>query len=545
MVKTKHKTKHKKERPIMNPDSNETQINNAEKSEITHDPSKTVLDPKINTYKFIRFKPFNQGFRWKNPGTIAFVILFAAVGCYFIYNSFAATGTVTAIEAESMTLPTGTTIVADSTSSGGKAIDIIKNGTASTVFSLPSSASSVSVSAKGTACAKFYPVLNLQVNGITVLKQTVKSTAWNTYSISTTQTAGTKTLAIVFTNNYGSSSCARHLYVDKVTFIGDSGPISTAPTVSLSTSPTTVTSGGTSTLTWTSTNANNCSASGGWSGSQATYGSGTTGILNTTTTFNLNCTGSGGTTTATTNVTVTTPPPPPAATGKTLEINTTNYPRIYGNCATIVPATATAKAQLSFNITSACNPAGDGHYRTDWSNIDTFTADKTLCSSIPINFPNGVPAIGSGSWLQFAEAKIPSTAYADWALYVHNKFDGSSGTEFDLRMAWVSGSTSGPVTYGTGHPSLWHGGTPASGWNTFVICSNYSATTSGFLDLYLNGVLVRSISGVAILQGQTTDDLDINDYTGGSPANIMTHGAPMLGTTVESVKQAGGWNSAP
>jgi hypothetical protein len=192
------------------------------------------------------------------------------------------------------------------------------------------------------------------------------------------------------------------------------------------------------------------------------------------------------------------------------------------------------------NLTSSCNPAGDGHYRIDWANKGTFTTAVTTCASVPIVFPHGTQAIRSGSWWQFAEAKTPATAWADWALYLANRAGG--GTQFDFRMNYVSG----PATNGTSHRSLWHGGNPTSGWNTFVVCSNYATNTSGFLTLYLNGNRVFSTSGVYILKGQTVDDLVLNNYTGGSPApNCVIHGAPKVGPTLAAVEQAGGWNSRP
>ena len=46
--------------------------------------------------------------------------------------------------------------------------------------------------------------------------------------------------------------------------------------MSLTANPTSVATGGTSTLTWTTTNATSCTASGGWSGSQTLNGSATT-----------------------------------------------------------------------------------------------------------------------------------------------------------------------------------------------------------------------------------------------------------------------------
>ncbi|MBY0328575.1 hypothetical protein K2Q02_00555, partial [Patescibacteria group bacterium] len=85
-----------------------------------------------------------------------------------------------------------------------------------------------------------------------------------------------------------------------------------APTASISVSPTSVTSGGTSTITWSSTNATSCTAGGSWSGAKATSGSGWTPALYADTTYSLYCTGAGGTSAtqyATVTVGVATPAP--------------------------------------------------------------------------------------------------------------------------------------------------------------------------------------------------------------------------------------------
>lgn len=75
------------------------------------------------------------------------------------------------------------------------------------------------------------------------------------------------------------------------------------PTVTLSATPTAVTSGATTSLTWSSTNATGCTASGGWSGTRATSGTATSAALTADTTFSLSCAGAGGS--ANTSVTVT------------------------------------------------------------------------------------------------------------------------------------------------------------------------------------------------------------------------------------------------
>jgi PKD repeat protein len=78
-----------------------------------------------------------------------------------------------------------------------------------------------------------------------------------------------------------------------------------APTVTLSAEPQSIVVGDSSTLTWSTTNADTCQALGGWSGERpAAGGSESTGTLTATTVYTLTCTGVGGTTGASVTVTV-------------------------------------------------------------------------------------------------------------------------------------------------------------------------------------------------------------------------------------------------
>ncbi|MDT7555473.1 MAG: hypothetical protein QOI16_4472, partial [Pseudonocardiales bacterium] len=67
------------------------------------------------------------------------------------------------------------------------------------------------------------------------------------------------------------------------------------PTVILSVSPTSITSGQSATLTWSSTHAVSCTASGAWSGSEAVTGSqAVTPAASGSVTYTLTCTGASG-----------------------------------------------------------------------------------------------------------------------------------------------------------------------------------------------------------------------------------------------------------
>jgi len=80
-----------------------------------------------------------------------------------------------------------------------------------------------------------------------------------------------------------------------------------APSVTISVSPTTITAGQAATLTWSSTNATACTATGAWSGTQATSGTASESPTSSgTSSYTLTCTGSGGSGNATAALTVNT-----------------------------------------------------------------------------------------------------------------------------------------------------------------------------------------------------------------------------------------------
>src|SRR5688572_27952500 len=88
-----------------------------------------------------------------------------------------------------------------------------------------------------------------------------------------------------------------------------------SPTVTLTASPRTVSPGGASTLSWSSTRTTACTASGAWSGAKALSGSQSTGALNSSATYTISCAGAGGSTArASVTVAVASATPPPTVT---------------------------------------------------------------------------------------------------------------------------------------------------------------------------------------------------------------------------------------
>ncbi|MCX6701588.1 MAG: hypothetical protein NTX96_00065, partial [Candidatus Zambryskibacteria bacterium] len=77
-----------------------------------------------------------------------------------------------------------------------------------------------------------------------------------------------------------------------------------SPTVVITANPTSVSYNGSSTLTWSSTNATSCTASGDWSGTKVISGSELQNNLTSNKNYTITCIGAGGSASANANVTV-------------------------------------------------------------------------------------------------------------------------------------------------------------------------------------------------------------------------------------------------
>ncbi len=143
------------------------------------------------------------------------------------------------------------------------------------------------------------------------------ATAASTAHVTSSLNAGTNTVKIIGKKN--------DVRVDKLLLLSSSSTCTPSnnfnngqpgencttppPSVTFTSSPTSVTSGGSSTLNWSSTNATSCTASGDWSGSKAASGSESRTNITQNRTYNLSCTGPGGTSAQSASVTVQTPAP--------------------------------------------------------------------------------------------------------------------------------------------------------------------------------------------------------------------------------------------
>ena len=123
----------------------------------------------------------------------------------------------TTIEAESMVVSPASAgrVIADSSASGGYALELYKKSSASTNLSLPASFSVV-IRAKRHSCLGA-PKMTVLIDGNAIFETTVSATSWTNYTTTATINAGTHTLSIAFTNALNIFFCRRGLFLDTVT----------------------------------------------------------------------------------------------------------------------------------------------------------------------------------------------------------------------------------------------------------------------------------------------------------------------------------------
>ncbi len=228
-------------------------------------------------------------------------------------------------------------------------------------------------------------------------------------SVSTGALTATDSYTLTCTGPGGTASDTVKVTVDLPT---------PAPTVTLAANPSAVAAGGTSTLTWTTANSNSCTASGGWSGSEATSGTFVTSELAVTTAYTLSCSGAGGTTVATAAVTVGPAPsltltatPTVVISGESATLNwtSTNTTACTASGGWVGPEPV-AGSQLTGAVTAGttysliCAGAGgtaNGSATVTTSNTASFTVtprNAALTLSQSQQFTAAVPAGGTAAW---------------------------------------------------------------------------------------------------------------------------------------------------
>ena len=256
---------------------------------------------------------------------------------------------------------------------------------------------------------------------------------------------GTKTLAVAIASAEGVTLGAT---TSAIVTIHGSG--SSAPTIALSASPTSVSSGGSSTLTWSSTNATSCTASGGWSGSHATSGSRSTGTVNASTTYTLTCTGSGGSTSQSAVVTV-------------------SETRVVGGSCTTTSGPLTLNAKVS--RASGISPLlvfFDATGTTDSS----IKANTTTFQDVTYSWNFGdTGTSGTGTWAYGSNAGRNSKNVAPGAVAAHLYDTEGGDTGYNATVTATDGTNTASCTLGvTAYDPA--GSNGFAGTNTICVASS-------------------------------------------------------------------------
>lgn len=268
--------------------------------------------------------------------------------------------------------------------------------------------------------------------------------------------------------------------------------VSPAPTLTLTATPTSVQSGGTSQLTWTTTNATACTASGSWTGSKAISGSSATAALTSNANYALTCTGNGGSVTKTASVSVVAVPtltftasPTSVQSGSSSQLawsatNATSCTASGGWTGSKGTSGSQSTGALSANasFTLTCSGAGGSASQTASVAVTAASAPTLTLGASPSSVPSGsssqlswaatsaTSCTASGSW---SGAKTTSGTQSTGALTSASSYTltctGSGGTV--ARTTSVAVSALAPtLTLSASPSSVQSGGSSQLTWST-------------------------------------------------------------------------------
>jgi len=229
------------------------------------------------------------------------------------------------------------------------------------------------------------------------------------------------------------------------------------PTVSLTATPTNIPAGGSSTLSWTSTDATSCAASGGWNGTKAVSGSQVVSGLVTQSTYTLTCNGAGGQAVASATVT-----PDPDTTAPTVSLIA---PTEGATLTGVVQLSATASDDVAVN-----NVAFSVDGVQQGSTIITAPYETSFNTA---TVPNGVHAVRATAY-----DASGNTAYSEVSVTIDNQAPPADTT---------------PPTVALTAPA---DGTTVSG-DVIVTANAADDTGVAGVKFYLNGTQIGSEATIA------------------------------------------------
>jgi hypothetical protein len=188
------------------------------------------------------------------------------------------------------------------------------------------------------------PILLMRGNGDGTFRKTEAYVSASPQYIATGDFQGTGRLSMAISNEDSENVSV---------LLNRTAPLANPqPTVAIALSSTSITVGASSTLTWSSTHATSCTASGAWSGTQPTSGTlRETPSASGSSMFALSCSGAGGTASASATLTVTAAPPAP-----TVAISASPSSITVGESSTLTWSSTNATSCMASGAWSGAQP---------------------------------------------------------------------------------------------------------------------------------------------------------------------------------------------
>ena len=266
------------------------------------------------------------------------------------------------------------------------------------------------------------------------------------------------------------------------------------PTVIVSASPVNLAYSGSTQLSWTSSNASNCTASGGWSGNKSTSGSTNFSNLLSGKTYSLTCTGPGGSASDSVSVMVA----GPTASSVNLTASSSSLP-FNG---------ATTLSWSSIN-TTGCTASGD------WSGSKATSGSQTM-SALISNRVFSLSCSGPGGT---ASDTVNITVAAPSPTLSFSASPGSVSQNGSTTLSWNSTDATSCVASGD-----WSGNKSISGsesTGSLTIDNQYTLTcdgAGGSVNESVNVTVLLSNNGTALMSWipptENTDDSPLTDLAG-------------------------------
>jgi hypothetical protein len=159
---------------------------------------------------------------------VVFAGVFALLGGYWLFSSFALGPQLALIEAETMVVPATSTFVNDNIFSAGRAVNLTQNGKLSKTFSTSTVATHVAVIAGANACRGSYATIQVLIDNKLVLgPKTLADNSYKSYvaELAMPLPAGTHSIDIVYNEVYTNTNpqdnrCNRSLTTDAIKIYG-------------------------------------------------------------------------------------------------------------------------------------------------------------------------------------------------------------------------------------------------------------------------------------------------------------------------------------